>query len=270
MPRSPAFQFYPRDLYADPAYVAMTNAERGAYLNLLCMAWLSRRPGIITEAEAKRFSGCTDAEWTVQRGALAQAFDLGKKPGFWVQRRMRKQWRDACAFHAQSMRGGKASRGSLSHDERSESARKAAQARWTKRVDADANDAKPMRSACEPDANTASASASAVDSSSDLLGVVAVNGGSSLVARRTRVRARSPAACDPDGFRLGILDEVAKKYPYLDVQLVRSKVLEAYHAGRVKSLNQAVWGYAEAAERRGIDQRAGAGAARWLAESGND
>lgn len=39
MPKSPAFQFYPRDYLADPIVVCMTLEEQGAYVRLLCHAW---------------------------------------------------------------------------------------------------------------------------------------------------------------------------------------------------------------------------------------
>jgi|SRR5262245_23766933 len=38
--KSPAFQFYPRDFLTDVHVVAMSNAERGMYMTLLCHCWL--------------------------------------------------------------------------------------------------------------------------------------------------------------------------------------------------------------------------------------
>ena len=40
MVKAPAFQFYPRDFVSDPKVAAMTNAEVGIYIRLLCYAWL--------------------------------------------------------------------------------------------------------------------------------------------------------------------------------------------------------------------------------------
>lgn len=37
--RSPAFQFYPRDFLSDSNVLAMTMAERGCYITLLCLCW---------------------------------------------------------------------------------------------------------------------------------------------------------------------------------------------------------------------------------------
>ena len=37
--KSPAFQFYPKDWLADPNVRAMTHAERGIYIDLLCSCW---------------------------------------------------------------------------------------------------------------------------------------------------------------------------------------------------------------------------------------
>ena len=39
-PKSPAFQFYPGDYLADPKVAAMTTEAEGAYMRLLCYAWI--------------------------------------------------------------------------------------------------------------------------------------------------------------------------------------------------------------------------------------
>src|SRR5690348_10056103 len=61
---SPAFQFYPSDFLGDPAVMAMTLEERGAYITLLCVAWMNH--GIPADDEklrkllrlsARRFEG---------------------------------------------------------------------------------------------------------------------------------------------------------------------------------------------------------------------
>jgi uncharacterized protein YdaU (DUF1376 family) len=46
----PAFQFYPSDFLGDPPVIAMTLEERGAYITLLCIAWMEG--GIPSEATA--------------------------------------------------------------------------------------------------------------------------------------------------------------------------------------------------------------------------
>lgn len=38
--KAPAFQFYPKDFLTDGHVVAMTMAERGAYITLLCLCWM--------------------------------------------------------------------------------------------------------------------------------------------------------------------------------------------------------------------------------------
>src|SRR5436190_23760393 len=40
--KAPAFQFYPKDFLTDSHVVAMTLAERGAYITLLCLCWMER------------------------------------------------------------------------------------------------------------------------------------------------------------------------------------------------------------------------------------
>ena len=39
-PKNPAFQFYPSDFLADPIVQAMSAAERGVYITLLCVQWI--------------------------------------------------------------------------------------------------------------------------------------------------------------------------------------------------------------------------------------
>ncbi len=43
---SPAFQFYPDSWLSSPDIMLMTSAEEGAYIRLLCYAWLSRDCGL--------------------------------------------------------------------------------------------------------------------------------------------------------------------------------------------------------------------------------
>ena len=38
--KAPAFQFYPKDFLTDSHVIAMTLAERGAYITLLCLCWM--------------------------------------------------------------------------------------------------------------------------------------------------------------------------------------------------------------------------------------
>jgi uncharacterized protein YdaU (DUF1376 family) len=52
MKSPPAFQFYPSDFLGDPSVMAMSLDERGAYITLLCVAWMEG--GIPSEPSALR------------------------------------------------------------------------------------------------------------------------------------------------------------------------------------------------------------------------
>ena len=61
--KSPAFQFYPKDFLTDSHVVAMTLAERGAYITLLCLCWLDRSLPVEMGALA-RLCGVSSAAFT--------------------------------------------------------------------------------------------------------------------------------------------------------------------------------------------------------------
>lgn len=88
--RVASFQFYPRDFISDPAVMAMTLAERGAYITLICAAWMSDEPGVLSADDAilARLTQASPAEWRKVRDGVARAFDTDSRPGSWVQRRM--------------------------------------------------------------------------------------------------------------------------------------------------------------------------------------
>lgn len=88
--RAPSFQFYPRDFVSDPAVMAMGLAAVGAYIRLLCAAWVQDEPGVLPADDRvlARLAQATPAEWRRVREEVAQAFDTESRPGLWVQRRM--------------------------------------------------------------------------------------------------------------------------------------------------------------------------------------
>lgn len=88
--RAPSFQFYPRDFVSDPAVMAMGLAAVGAYIRLLCAAWVQDEPGVLPADDRVlgRLAQATPAEWRKVRAEVAAAFDTESRPGLWVQRRM--------------------------------------------------------------------------------------------------------------------------------------------------------------------------------------
>lgn len=85
--RPPAFQFYPRDFITDPVVVMMDLEARGAYINLLCYAWLAEDPGVLPDNDEMlaRLSGA-DARWPAVRDAVRRAFRV--QDGRLIQKRM--------------------------------------------------------------------------------------------------------------------------------------------------------------------------------------
>lgn len=84
----PSFQFYPRDLLTSRKVLAMSPEGRGAYLFLLCHAWLSDRPGTLPNDQRLlcSLSGVPATVWSRVAGEVLAAFDI--EGGRLVQRRM--------------------------------------------------------------------------------------------------------------------------------------------------------------------------------------
>jgi uncharacterized protein YdaU (DUF1376 family) len=61
--KSPAFQFYPRDFMTDDAVLLMTNEQIGAYVLLLCQAWLMPDGLPAAMSSLARFAHCTEARF---------------------------------------------------------------------------------------------------------------------------------------------------------------------------------------------------------------
>ena len=138
----PAFQFYPKDYLSSRAVSCMTLEERGAYVNLLCHAWLSDDPGTLPDDPKilAALSGLGEA-WPGHALAIAQAF-IGHD-GKWIQGRMKAE------RQAQIER-----RNSLSRRGRS-----GAKSKWAKEKDGRAIN-RPLADACLPMASSSSSSSS--------------------------------------------------------------------------------------------------------------
>lgn len=157
--RPPSFQFYPRDFITSRAVAIMTPEARGGYILLLCHAWLAERPGYLPDDDQAlaALSGLGE-RWNACRDSIRLAFKpcMLKGCSMLAQHRLLASRQAQVAFHRQASSGGVAAAAKLNADQRMERAKKAANARW---------DAKRMLT----DANTASASASALDSDSPAL-----------------------------------------------------------------------------------------------------
>lgn len=74
--RPPSFQLYPRDLLTSRTVLAMTPAGRGAYLFLLCHAWLSDDPGALPDDRSllAALAGMAPDQWREVENEVLAAF----------------------------------------------------------------------------------------------------------------------------------------------------------------------------------------------------
>lgn len=87
--RAQSFLFEPAAFAGDPAVIAMSPMEVGAYIMLLCAAWSLPEPGVIPDNDtALSYLTRTGPDWPKCRAAVSRAFDTESRPGFWVQKRM--------------------------------------------------------------------------------------------------------------------------------------------------------------------------------------
>jgi hypothetical protein len=159
--KSPAFQFYPKDLLSDGDAIAMPSEAFGIYVRLLCYDWID--DGIRDDGRTlKRLSGFDPfdlqgnerrpGDWDIILEYVLRKFvPHPEKPGFLTNPRLCKE-----REHQRK---------------RSESAQKNAEMRW-KKGDANASDshdvrnAMAMRSVCSPSAST---TASPIDTNTPLI-----------------------------------------------------------------------------------------------------
>ena len=136
--KAPAFQFYAADWLADSTVMRMSCAQRGAYINLLCVQWRERT--IPDDAAAcRRLAGAGVREWKHIWPAMLTAFEANND-GTRSNKRLLSQQNSDIEFRT----------------ERSDSGAKGAKAHWAKHGSA----------IQQPLANHSSASASASASAS--------------------------------------------------------------------------------------------------------
>src|SRR5262245_55245889 len=116
--KSPAFQFYPRDYLADIHVLAMSNAERGMYMTLLCLCWLEQSisPDL---AELARLVGCGQQRFSKSWNCrLSRCFIVGND-GRLFHKRLNAERDKQHAFHdlqaAHGRLGGLARQAALKH-----------------------------------------------------------------------------------------------------------------------------------------------------------
>ena len=84
--------FYVVDFTSDPPVEAMTPAEVGGYILLLCKAWHEKPPGTLPQDDKKLrlWARFTPLRWKQSRGAILAPFSKGKDRR-WHQKRMKQE-----------------------------------------------------------------------------------------------------------------------------------------------------------------------------------
>jgi uncharacterized protein YdaU (DUF1376 family) len=94
MPSSPPyFAFYPADFANDHKVEAMTTAQVGAYILLLCKAWQADPPGSLPNDDQTlaRYARMSAVEWAESKAAVLNPFTFGKD-GRLHQQRLRREY----------------------------------------------------------------------------------------------------------------------------------------------------------------------------------
>jgi len=108
--KSPAFQFYPKDFMTDSNVVAMTLAERGAYITLLCLCWMDGSVPV-DHGALGRLCGVSVAAFGKLWPALAPCFAVvdGRLVQPRIERERQKQVEYRAMKASAGRKGGKAS-----------------------------------------------------------------------------------------------------------------------------------------------------------------
>lgn len=105
--KSPAFRFYPSDFISSPTVQAMDLHEVGAYMLLLCTAWVSERHGYLPDDEEmlRRWARMTREQWTQSRGLILGRFPVAED-GWRANPRMVEEAEKQAAYsESQSAKG---------------------------------------------------------------------------------------------------------------------------------------------------------------------
>lgn len=151
--KSPAFQFYPKDFLSSDSVSLMTSEQVGAYVMLLCHAWLKPEglPGAmsslakLSRVSQARFTRCI---WP----ALVTCFQQTES-GHWINLRLERE-RAAQEAH---------------RSERSQSGKRGAATRWKAQQDGSANSLAIQELMAKNNSSSASSSASTTTSQNEVV-----------------------------------------------------------------------------------------------------
>lgn len=138
--KSPAFQFYPKDWLTDDKVVAMTSAERGDYITLLCLDWLN--DGLNPE-----YNKLLNGGSSLVRSCFV---DHSTKMGFVTNPRLLVEREKQDEWHKRSSKAGKASG-------------------IARKIKALQNEPKPNQGSTKAEPNTNSSSSSSSSSSNNII-----------------------------------------------------------------------------------------------------
>ncbi len=101
--KPPAFQFYPKDWLSDINVIRLTSAQRGVYINLLCVCWLEGSIPSDRVAIASLFRDCSEQD----AATVAQLFDADPAdPAKLIHKRLEKERVKQCQYRkCQSQNG---------------------------------------------------------------------------------------------------------------------------------------------------------------------
>lgn len=108
MGRPPAFLFYPSDFSSDGKVEAMTTEQVGAYILMLCKAWMEEPAGSIPNDDQilARWARMDAVQWAGNKQAVLSPFTLGTDCR-WHQKRMRLEYDTLCAVRKRREKAGK-------------------------------------------------------------------------------------------------------------------------------------------------------------------
>ena len=110
--KAPSFQFYPKDWLSSPAVIMMTPAQRGGYIQLLCLSWVSDNCDLPADDVALAALSGLGSEWESSKDLILQQFDLKGiyyvNNRLFLERKKQKAYREKKA--KSGSKGGKAKR----------------------------------------------------------------------------------------------------------------------------------------------------------------
>ena len=104
--KSPAFQFYPKDFLTDEAVVLMSNEQIGAYIVLLCRAWLSPEGLPSSLDDLARLVKVTPSRFGGIWAGISCKFQQ-HEDGRWFNHRLEKIRKEQTAHRAERSESGK-------------------------------------------------------------------------------------------------------------------------------------------------------------------